>query len=82
MFLQPINYFILDFLFYFVHPFFIFFFLRIVDNSKNIRMNYLTTRDFDIRQQEILQPYHPITFIQRFCDPIIQRFCDPIIQRF
>jgi len=40
-------------------------------------MNYLTTRDFDIRQQEILRPYQP-----KVLRPMNQRFCDPIIQWF
>jgi hypothetical protein len=82
--LQPINYFILEFLFYFVHPFFYLLFFKNRRQFKNIGMN-LTTRDFDTWQQEILRPYHPMVLRpmnQRFCDPIIQWFCDPIIQWF
>jgi hypothetical protein len=45
-FLQPINYFILEFLFLFVHPFFYLLFFKNRRQFKNIGMN-LTTRDFD-----------------------------------
>jgi hypothetical protein len=54
MFLQPINFFILEILFLFEHPFFYLLFFKNRRQFKNIRINYLTTRDFDTWQQEIL----------------------------
>jgi hypothetical protein len=61
--LQLDNYFILEFLFFFEHPFLYLLFLRIVDNSKNIRMNYLTTKGFcNSIIQRFLQLYYPKVF--------------------